>query len=170
MERVGSVTLLVSACIFSPFSSLCMHSFHALVCAHLLSRAMRKMDPYDCVTQWWIPVQQKDSKQSLLNRISDFLCTLEVCELINAGEYLAGVEVTPLLTYIWNVETGGVANAYTACYVLGSPPLLLLNAVLPDGGGNRGGRALSFHSHFSQNVSHHCRICVYVCMEVQSTN
>lgn len=40
-------------------------------------RAMRKMDPYDCTTQWWISVQHKDSKQALLNRISDFLCTME---------------------------------------------------------------------------------------------
>lgn len=40
-------------------------------------RAMRKMDPYDCVTQWWVSVQHKDSKQSLLSRISDFLCTME---------------------------------------------------------------------------------------------
>lgn len=40
-------------------------------------RAMRKMDPYDSVTQWWIPVSQKDTKESFQNRISDFLCTME---------------------------------------------------------------------------------------------
>ena len=57
-----------------------------VVGVRVFRQAMRKMNPFDCATQWWIPVQMKDSKQSLSNRISDFLCTMEVSAWVDTGE------------------------------------------------------------------------------------